>query len=284
MFRALTAVCILVDNLLNCFCSAGASTSDVCYAEDLREALSPFVLLLLLFSGKNTTNYYLQTLIAEDYFLISLFKGFLCCLCSHLQSSTGDLCLIKRGFNSQPFHSLSPFPLLFSPALPVGRGRSLTPFHPLPRLPEAPGAPWCHGRHTSTSEAPRRSECRARPGGGPSSRLRGARHKQRQLVTQHGVAGPRSLADAASAVTGGRAPAPEPGSDEGAAVTVTGRCQAATLRLKPAMAQRQHSPSPPVPQARGQKDHVYQGLRFCTELGSCGRVLLLDFRTLLKTA
>lgn len=112
VFRALTAVCILVDNLLNCFCSAGAFTSDVCYAEDLREALSQFLLLLLLFSGKNTTNYYLQTLIAEDYFLIYLFKGFLCCLCSHLQSSTGDLCLIKKRLSFDTLHSPSTASLL----------------------------------------------------------------------------------------------------------------------------------------------------------------------------
>lgn len=82
----------------------------------------------------------------------------------------------------------------------------------------------------------------AGPGCGPASRLRGAWSKQRQLVTQHGVAGPRSVADAASAVIGCPAPAPEPGSDEGAAATVTGRCQTATLRLKAATALRQRSP------------------------------------------
>lgn len=181
---------------------------------------------------------------------------FLCsrdsCLCSHLQSSTGDLCLIKRDFQFNTLHSPStaslPSPCFparsFQPSSPGGERPLADSISPSPRAPRGTGCPMVPWPAHVDVRSPS-TECRALPGCGPAGRLRGAGSKQRQLVTQHGVAGPRSLADAASAVTGCRAPAPEPGSDEGAAVTVTGRCQTATLRLKPATALRRQSPSPP---------------------------------------
>lgn len=90
-----------------------------------------------------------------------------------------------------------------------------------------------------------------RPGGGA--------HKQRHLVPQHGAAGPRTVADAASAVIGHEASVSKPGSRAGPVFPVTVQCQTAILSfwgvfffpLKSASSRKQHRRGPSGSQAGG---------------------------------
>lgn len=175
-----------------------------------------------------------------------------------LQSSTDDLFLIKRGFKVISFSS--------SPrASPLFTARKflawLSPCKVAACYDVLPTSLYS-SRSQQTFSQP--SPCAGRPavlrlahvdiwspvlehgaaaGCSPARRLWGAERKQRQLVTQHGVAGPRNVADAASAVIGYRASASKPGSHEGPAFTVTVRCQTAILLLKSATSLEQQSPS-----------------------------------------
>lgn len=190
------------------------------------------------------------------------------------RSPTASLLFLARDFFSPAIpRAKRPFATTLCQLRFTSRGAG----RPFPSLPDALGIPPCRDWRTSTSEAPV-PERRAGSGCGPARRLRGAARKQRQLVTQHGVAGPRNAADAASAVIGERASASEPGSHEGLVFTVTGRCQTAILLLKSATSPEQQRAPASGSQARGQKDHVYQGLCIC----SYRRVLLLEFKTSLR--
>lgn len=153
---------------------------------------------------------------------------------------------------------------------------------PSPQLPEAPGALRCHYRHTSTCEGPQWCAglglglAAARPAGceGPGVnrgswwhsmvwRAHEAWQMQLQLLSgaQHR---PQSL---------GQMKEPPRRWQGGVKLPLS------AWRLP-----RLCGSAAPGPQARGQKDHVCQGLCFYTELGSCGRVLLSELRILLRAA